>query len=289
VNRARTSELLGFDRPSSNTHDAIMSHDSLLDGFSALAILNANVARWADDLLLWDSSEFGLVEIPDRFCGTSSILMQTKSPYAPEFMKGLGASAVGGLVTAFLVERSPTGLPVLDRQYSYDALWRLQRDTLRDLRWWRALLPALDWNRERMAELAGAHWAQATDIAGALVREKGMPWRTAHQIVGILVRFAEERGLSPADTTTDLIDEAAVEYHGEPAGLTEHALRQALDPRHFVEVREVFGGPAPGEVRRRVGDLRATLERDEAAREEAGRRVQGAGRALESAIDTLLA
>src|SRR5205823_12654604 len=125
LSRQRASELLGFDRPAANAFDAILSHDTLLDSFCVLAILNGDLARWADDLLLWSSSEFAMVEVPDRFCGTSSIMMQKKNPYAPQYIKGLGAASLGGLVTAFLVERGPTGLPILDRQYSTDALWRL--------------------------------------------------------------------------------------------------------------------------------------------------------------------
>jgi argininosuccinate lyase len=288
LDRNRTSELLGFDRPTANTLDSVVSHDSLLDSFCVLAILSSDLARWAEDMLLWSSSEFKLLEIPDRFCGTSSILMQMKSPYAPEFVKGLGAAALGGLVTAFVVERSATGLPLLDRQYSYDALWRVQRDSLRDLRWWLELLPAVEWDTTRMAELAGAYWAQATDIAGALVRERGLPWRTAHQIVGILVRLAEERGLGPQDVTTELLDEAAVEYHGEPAGLSEETLGRALDPRHFVESRGLYGGPSPEAVRSVLGELRASLQRDEAERGAALERVAAAQRGLESAIDALI-
>lgn len=288
LNRERTAELLGFDRPAPNAHDAIMSHDTLLDSFCVLAVLNAGLARWADDLLLWDSTEVGIVDIPDRFCGTSSILMQTKNPYAPQLIKGLGAASAGGLVTALMVEKSPTGLPVLDRQYSYAALWRAQRDTLRDLRWWRELLPALRWDTDRMEELAGAHWAQATEIADALVRERGLPFRSAHQIVGILVRHAGERGFSPAETTTERLDEAAIEYHGEPAGLGEEALRAALDPRHFVESRTLYGGPAPAQVRERLADFRAALERDESHHRELREHRDAAAAKLEAAIDALL-
>jgi len=169
--------------------------------------------------MLWSTSEFNMVEVPDRFCGTSSIMMQKKNPYAPQYMKGLGAASLGGLVTAFQVEKGPTGMPILDRQYSTDALWRLHDDTIRDLKWWRELLPALRWNTSLMRTRAGRFWAQATDIAGALVRHKGLPWRTAHQIVGILVRFGYERDLQPADVTPALLDEAAIEYMGEPVRL----------------------------------------------------------------------
>src|SRR5438270_3301163 len=109
----------------------------------------------------------------------------------------------------------------------------------------RELIPRVRWKTDRMAAQAGRYWAQATDVAGALVRENGLPWRTAHQIVGILVRYCDERGLAPGDVTSALVDEAAVEYMAEPVGLSEQALARALDPRHFIEARSaVYGGPA---------------------------------------------
>ena len=288
VNRQRSAELLGFDRPAPNTFDAILSHDTLLDSFFVLAVLNADLARWADDLMLWSTSEFNMVEVPDRFCGTSSIMMQKKNPYAPQYMKGLGAASLGGLVTAFQVEKGPTGMPILDRQYSTDALWRLHDDTIRDLKWWRELLPALRWNTSLMRTRAGRFWAQATDIAGALVRHKGLPWRTAHQIVGILVRFGYERDLQPADVTPALLDEAAIEYMGEPVHLSAESLRQALDPQNFVRSRPIYGGPAPEEVRRRLAEFRAALQRDDADYQAARRQIDRAKEKLEAAVEAVL-
>jgi argininosuccinate lyase len=288
VNRQRTSELLGYDRPARNTFDAIQTHDTLLDAFCVLAILNTDLARWADDLMTWSANEFAVVDVPDRFCGTSSIMMQKKNPYAPQYVKGLGAASIGALVTAFTVERGPTGLPILDRQYSTEALWRIFDDTVRDLKWWRELLPELQWNTALLEERAGQHWAQATDVAGALVRDKGLPWRSAHQIVGILVRHSYEQGFAPRETTTARLDEAAIEYQGEPVGLSEESLHQALDPRSFVTSRTLYGGPAPDEVRAQVVEFRANLERDEAERQTAQQRVEAGLARLESAIDELL-
>lgn len=288
VDRHRTAELLGFDGPTTNTFDAIMSHDLLVEGFAFLAILNGDLGRLADDLMLWATSEFGFVDIPDRFCGTSSILAQAKNPYAPQYVKGLAAASVGALVTSFLTEKGPTGSAVLDRQYAYDDLWNIFRDTVRDLRWFVELLPELHWNTGRMQAHAGAHWAQATDIAGALVREKGLPWRTAHQIVGILVRLASERGLKPSDTTVELLDEAALDYIGEPVGLSQEALDAALDPAHFVQARTLFGGPAADQVAERIADFRRVLDEHEAARVAAAAKVEAASPALEAAIDAVI-
>jgi argininosuccinate lyase len=288
LNRHRTSELLGYDRPHRNTFDAIQTHDTLLDTFCVLAILNTDMARWADDLMTWSANEFGVIDIPDRFCGTSSIMMQKKNPYAPQYIKGLGAATIGAMVTAFMIERGQTSLPVTERSYSTDGLWRVFDDTLRDLKWWQELLPEVQWNTSLLEQRAGEHWAQATDVAGALVRDKGLPWRTAHQIVGILVRHSYEQGFTPQETTPERLDAAAVEYMGQPVGLSDESLQKALDPRHFVTSRTLYGGPAPDEVREQLVEFRARLELDEAERAAASRQIAEALQKLEAAIDALL-
>ena len=289
LNRHRTSELLGFDRPIRNTFDAIQTSDVSIEAFCFLAILNNSLARWADDIVLWSTSEFNMADIPDRFCGTSSIMMQKKNPYGPQYVKGAASLSLGALVVGFHVDKGPTGVPALERQYAGELLWRLFDDSVRDLRWWRQLMPEIRWNTKLMRRRAGEYWAQATDIAGALVRDKGLPWRTAHQIVGILVRHGYERGFGPAQVTPAHLDEAAIEYMGEPVGLSEASLRKALDPEHFVRSRTLYGGPAPEEALKQIGEFRATLKRDEDALAEARRRIEDARAKLEAAVDKMIA
>ena len=140
-----------------------------------------------------------------------------------------------------------------------------------------------------MREMAGAYWAQATDVAGALVSEKGLPWRTAHQIVGILVRLSYEREIHPESVTTGLLDEAALEYMGEPVSLSHRALEKALDPVSFVNLRTLFGGPAPEECLRRLPEFHAQLQEDQAWVSEADSGLREAAEKLERAIDGLVA
>ena len=288
INRHRTAELLGFDGVIKNTFDAILSHDAAMDTFYAVATMNLNLSKWAADLNFWFTSEAGYIDIPDRFCGTSSIMMQKKNPYALEETRGAVADSMGGLVTAFAVQKAATGDPISDFRYMYDALFRSCDLALRSLRWFADLLPAMQVNKDRMRDMAGSYWAQATDVAGALVREKGLPWRTAHQIVGILVRFSYERGLKPREVTSELLDEAAVAYQGEPLGLPSDILQEALDPVAFVNGRTLYGGPAPEECHRRIPEYRAQLQGDQdtvAAKEQ--RLKQGLEK-QEKAIDALL-
>ncbi len=290
VNRVRTAELLGFDGVHENAADAILelTPDDSLDVPMVLSILYHTMAKWADDLILWSTSEFAFVEIPDRFCNTSSIMMQKKNVIGPAEIKGAAAEALGCVVTSYHALKGPTALPITERYYALDMLWRVAAHCVRDLGWFCELLPALVIRREHMREEAWRHWATATDLAGALVRPRDLPWRTAHQIVGILVRLCEERDLGPDGVTPALLDEAAEAYHGQKAGLDAAAIRRALDPGHFIAARTLQGGPAPAESRRQAELLGVGLRDDQATLAAARGRIAEAGRKLEEAIDRIV-
>jgi len=290
LNRERTAELLGFDSIHENMADAILelNADDSLDVPMAVALLYHTLAKWADDLILWSTSEFGFVDIPDRFCNTSSIMMQKKNVIGPAEVKGASAEAIGCVVTAYHALKGPTGLPITERYYALEALWRVADNCARDLDWFCELLPALGIRTEHMREQAWRHWATATDLAGALVRERNLPWRTAHQIVGILVRVCEDKGLGPDGVTPALLDEAAVAYHGKPAGLDAAQIRTALDPGRFVAARTMRGGPAPAESERQAVFFEDGLKADEATVTAINARLAAAVRTLETAIDSIV-
>jgi argininosuccinate lyase len=290
LDRDRTAELLGFDGVHENCADAILelTADDSLDVPMAVALLYHTMAKWADDLILWSTAEFDFVDIPDRFCNTSSIMMQKKNVIGPAEVKGASAEALGCVVTSYHALKGPTGLPITERYYALEALWRVADNCARDLDWFCQLLPELRWKRERMREQAWRHWATATDLAGALVRRRDLPWRTAHQIVGILVRLSEERGLGPDAVTPALLDEAAMAYHGRPAGLDAEAIRTALDPVAFIAARTLRGGPAPGESLRQADVLAAALAADEATVTAIHARIDDSARRLEAAVDAII-
>ncbi len=290
INRARTAELLGFDAVHENAADAILelTLDDSLDVPMVLALLYHTLAKWADDLILWSTSEFAFVDIPDRFCNTSSIMMQKKNVIGPAEIKGAAAEALGCVVTSYHALKGPSGLPVTERYYALDMLWRVADHCVRDLAWFGELLPALRIRREHMRERAWRHWATATDLAGALVRERDLPWRTAHQIVGILVRLAEERGFGPDRVTPALLDEASMLYHGRTAGLEAATIAGVLDPERFITARSLRGGPAPLESLRQADLLERSVGADErTVGEIRARLTQAAGR-LEKAIDQIV-
>ena len=100
--------------------------------------------------------------------------------------------------------------------------------------------------------------------SGMIVRKKGLPFRTAHQIVAIMVRQAVEEGKKPMTITSQMIDHAAVEYTGHPLGLDEGSIRHVLDAHNLIEARTITGGVAPREVNKQILEAQKALERDSA-------------------------
>ncbi len=291
VNRERTAALLGFDDVHENCADAILelNADDSLETPAAIAVLYHSLAKWADDLIQWSTTEFGFVDIPDRYCNTSSIMMQKKNVIGPAEVKGASAEALGCFVVSYHALKGTTGLPITERYYALEMLWKVADGAARDLGWFCDLLPVLTINKEKMFDSSWRHWATATDLAGALVSRCGQPWRTAHQIVGILVRLCEERGLGPADVTPQLLDEASMLYHEKPAGLDQAAICEALDPKHFIASRTVRGGPERNESLRQANVFEGRLHGDEGTVAAIDARLARSARLLEDAIDALLA
>ncbi|WP_431280739.1 argininosuccinate lyase [Humitalea sp. 24SJ18S-53] len=289
LDRHRTAALLGFDAPLPNTMDAILSHDLEMEYASVLAVLAQTLGRVADDLFLWSTTEFAMVELPDRYCGTSSIMPQKKNPDGLEDMKGLAAQSLGFLVTVFSAEKGPTGFPIMERRNTQAVLWSTGTGLAVRLETMSPLLRDLQVREARMFALAGANWAQATDVAATLVRLADMDWRNAHHLVGVLVRRCAERGVTSQTATTADLDEAAVSMGLPAPGLSAEAFAEAMDPAGFVARRGLIGGPAPSAIDRAVVAAGAVLARDAATL--AGHRLQAAEAAamLEAAIDAMLA
>jgi argininosuccinate lyase len=120
------------------------------------------------------------------------------------------------------------------------------------------------------------------------VRQSGLPWRSAHQIVGILVRLCEERGLGPADVTPELLDEAAIAYHDAPVRLDSKSIHEALDPERFIAARTVRGGPAREESLRQAKIFEDATTVDERVVAAIDERLATAARTLEAAVDELI-
>ena len=286
IKRERTAELLGFDGVITNTRYAVLGFDGWLgvpaEAYTAPALLMMNVSGIASELYLWSNTEFSYVELADRFCGTSSIMPQKKNPYTLMWIRGAAARTYGRL-SSYLVEMHDMAMgytrqlaPTLD-------------DILEATEIMNGVLSSLTIHKDRMLDNAtNMNWICATDIADLIVLEKKLPFRTAHQIVAILVRIGISRGLTQTAVTSALVDEAAVEYMGKPLNLPETAVREALDPASCVKARTLIGGPAPERVSEDIARAEASYAADSEVMEGIKRKLAAADAKLEEAIDKLI-
>jgi len=267
--RHRQMELMGFDALFENCYDAGHNKDHA-DVFGVLLCINESLSELANDLAMFSTYEFRYVWPADRYCSTSSIMPQKHNASGLIYLMGMGDKTKGHIVQ--------------------NSVNRALIDTLNSLNMWPGMLSTLTVYTDRMKKRAGEFWAQAVDIAAQIVREKGLPWRTAHQITATLVRLSIEEGRTPQEVTPELIDRCAmmVPEWAKPLGLSQEAIDRAVDPRAMVERRDLIGGVAPVRVREQIAGSRELLERNTDSLQEKRGSLAEAARKLEEAIDAIV-
>ncbi|HEX9274186.1 MAG TPA: lyase family protein, partial [Candidatus Binatia bacterium] len=280
LNRNRTAELLGFDAVCQNVRDANAGRDFVLEALSSITILMVNVAWATDTIFLFCSNEFSFVEIADRYCGSSSIMPQKKNPHSLMVVSET-ASQLSGAMSGMLTNARSISGSIKAVLQNFDA-------TVEAINLWAGIISTLQVNKEIMRQRTLDFWALATDLAGAIVRIRSLPWRTAHQITAILVRMALEQGKKASDIDSSFVDLAAREYIGEPLSLGDDEIRRVLDPLRAVKARTLIGGTAPEEVQRQVRLCYDLLRRDTEALAQKQKKLDEAATRLEGAIDVIL-
>jgi argininosuccinate lyase len=246
---------LGFDAPAANSIDATASRDFASELAFVLASIAVDVSRWAEEVIVFTTAEFGYARLHDAFATGSSIMPQKKNPDIAELARGKAGRLIGNL-TGLLAT-----LKALPLAYNRD----LQEDKeplIDSVDQLELLLPAvvgmtatLAFDEARMAQMAPAGFSLATDIAEWLVRQ-GVPFRVAHEAAGRCVAVAE----ADDKDLVDLTDEELAEIN--PA-LTP-AVRDVLTVPGSLASRDAIGGTAPVRVTEQIAALRGTIATDRA-------------------------
>lgn len=251
LDRERLARELGFDGPTRNSMDAVSDRDFAWEFLSWAGLVGLHLSRWAEDLILWMSSEFGWVRVPDRFCTGSSIMPQKKNPDVAELARGKSGRFVGNLMALGMAVK---GLPLTynkDLQEDKEPVF----DSVRNLRLllaaWEPMTAGIEPVPERMAAGLRTGHLLATDLADWLVRARGVPFRDAHHIAGRAVRAADERGCDVSELDTAAL--AAVDPR------LDADVRAVLDPKASLAARALPGGPAPDQARRNMAATRHAL------------------------------
>jgi argininosuccinate lyase len=259
IDREYTASLLGFDGLVENSMDAVATRDFALETLADLSIMMANVSRLCEELIIWSTSFVKFVNLSDAFCSTSSIMPQKKNPDTAEIMRAKSASVFGAFTAAMVIVK---GLPMSynrDLQELTPNIWRGVNDARVSTSLLAEMLASAEFNTERMREEAGKGFSTATELADTLVRSYGLPFRTAHNIVG--------RAVQKGDLSLATLEAAAQEVGKislKKKGLTQKKIDEVLDVDYSLAIRKAPGGPAPASVKRAVTMRKKQLDTDAA-------------------------
>jgi argininosuccinate lyase len=251
TDRTFVARELGFKKISGNSMDAVSDRDFAIEFISCSSLAVMHLSRMAEELVLWSTEEFRMIDISDSFTTGSSIMPQKKNPDVAELVRGKTGRIYGNLIALLTLMK---GLPLsYNRDMQEDKLPVFDTvDTLKAcLTVMKEMLPEIRFNTERMASTAGEGYSTATDIAEYLVK-KGVPFRKAHEVTGNIVRFC-------IDGRKDLLSLELAELQSFSALITEDIFR-VLDPRESVKGHSSYGGTSPSEVKKQIKFLRKLLK-----------------------------
>ncbi len=251
LDRQVAAQRLGFASLTRNSMDAVSDRDFVAETLWSLAMLGVHLSRFAEDVILWASAEFGFIKLSDSYTTGSSLMPQKKNPDAAELTRGKSGRLLGNLVSVLTMLK---GLPMTynrdlqeDKEPLFDSI-----DTVEVcLEALTGMVHEAEANPGRMEAAAADPLLLATDLADYLVR-KGLPFRKAHEVVGRLTAHSVESGVSfPQMPLAD--------YRAE-SELFEEDVFECLNPLQSLEARSAIGCPAYANVQRELAAWRTLLE-----------------------------
>ncbi|MGE3246010.1 MAG: argininosuccinate lyase [Beijerinckiaceae bacterium] len=252
IDRNQTAKALGFDRPTANSLDSVSDRDFVIETLSAASLCSVHLSRFAEEIVLWLTPQFGFIRLSDKFTTGSSMMPQKRNPDAAELVRGKTGRIAAALQGMLMVMK---GLPLTyskdmqeDKEGTFDAIHALSLCIAATTGMVRDMEP----DTERMKASAGFGYATATDLADWLVRSLNMPFRQAHHVTGALVAKAAGRGVGLEDLSLE--DMQSVEP-GITAGVFD-----VLGVENSVASRTSYGGTSPQNVEMQAGRWLETLK-----------------------------
>ena len=244
IDRQWVARELGFSDISHNSLDAVGDRDFIIEFLADLSMIMMHLSRLSEELVLWASSEFGFVDLPDGYCTGSSIMPQKKNPDVPELVRGKTGRVYGHLISLLTLMK---GLPLAynrDLQEDKEALFDAVDTVKLSVEVMAGLIARIKPRPERLKHVVNTGFLTATDLADYLVG-KGLPFREAHEVVGKAVAQCIDRGVELTDLSPEelsglhpsigqdvadiLTPEGSVEARNCPGGTGSRAVAQAME------------------------------------------------------------
>ncbi|MBU1670142.1 MAG: argininosuccinate lyase [Actinobacteria bacterium] len=254
VDREVLASRLGFSAVSQNSVDAVSDRDFVCATLFALTMIMSHLSRLSEQIILWCSQEFGLVQLDDAWATGSSLMPQKKNPDGPELIRGKTGRVTGSLVSVLTMLK---GLPLAynrDLQEDKEPLFDAVDTVLDSLAVMQGTVSTMRFDRQRARELTRSGFMTATDLADFLVsRELDFP--EAHRIVGEVVHYCLKNDKTLWDLDAEELKKFSPLLGEEAAGW--------LSVESSLARRGAIGGTAPREVARQLDELRRMIEGDE--------------------------
>jgi argininosuccinate lyase len=288
IDRNQTAELLGFEKVLENSMDAVSSRDYMVEVGSIASLISVDISRIAEELILWSTKEFSFIELSSNVASTSSIMPQKKNPDVIEIVRARTALVIGSLVSLLSMQRSLPQSYNRDLQELSPLFFRLIDTTSTSLFLITKVIKTMHINKDTMRASTLEDFSTATELADVLVKEKRIPFRTAHQIVSTAVSTAIKEGRGPGEFTSEFMDRISTSVTGNKLGLSDEEVTSVMNPLLAVKARKVLGGPAPGQIEiaihKRFDEL-MEKEKNLAKRES---KVSGSIKVLLKRVDSIL-
>lgn len=258
IDREFTCRLLGFDGLIENSMDGVSSRDFLIESISVTTNIMINLSKIAEELIIWSTSEFAFIELDDKYASTSSIMPQKKNPDSAELLRGKTGIVVGSLMGIITTCKALPMSYNRDLQEATPHIWNSMTTTRSSVRIMEGMLRTMNIDVNQMNLKSSIGFTTATELADTIVRTTGIPFRTAHQIVGIIAR----NNTNPNLYDIDQVSYSILNIKLSSKGLTEKLIQEALNPISNIRKRKIIGGPAFNTIRQSLDNRKNSLEKE---------------------------
>lgn len=246
LDREYEAEINGFSNVTLNSLDTVSDRDYYLEVISDLSIIQMHLSRMCEEIVYWATTEFGFIDLSEKWSTGSSIMPQKKNPDFAELIRGKTGRVYGDMIALFTMMK---GLPLSydrDMQEDKSSFFEAYDTVVSSLRIFSEMVRTAKWNEKNMAEGCQGGFLNATDVADYLVR-KGMPFRTAHGVSAKLVRSAIENNCK--------LEELDFSEYKKASQLFENDIFDLITSKKCVEIRNITGGPASEQVQKQIDVL----------------------------------
>lgn len=250
IDREMVAKTLGFDGVCENSLDAVSDRDFAVEFTFSASLVMTHLSRLSEELILWSSPRFSFIDIADRFCTGSSIMPQKKNPDVPELVRGKTGRVYGHLTALLTLMKGQPLAYNKDNQEDKEPLFDTADTLLVTLEIYADMMRGISVNKDNMRQAASEGFATATDLADYLAK-KGMPFRDAHEVVALAVRFAVDKKVDLSDLSLATLQQFAPEISDDV--YTVLTLEGSLNSRNHI------GGTAPVQVQAAIARVRKEL------------------------------